>query len=256
MREWISTIPERYPKLRGTLQIVLFNWPFYLCSVLGMAIGCTALKVLSLPSFWHTILALCLGGGTLWTAGSLIASYYIYDYSGMYRWDWLSDLLPESLHRWIHIHAGFDQSSDDLKRLFPGSQGTVLDFYDSTTMTEPSIRRARQARRSESIRSGCTHLPFRESAFEIAFLLFSAHEIRSPEAREQFFCELHRVLKPQGRLLLVEHHRDLPNFLAFGPGFFHFLPRREWMRLARHAGFDVAVSIRKTPFVRAVLMRK
>jgi len=63
-------------------------------------------------------------------------------------------------------------------------------------------------------------------------------------------------LAPGGRLLLVEHLRDAWNFLAFGPGCWHFLPRGEWMERASEPGFRVEQELRKTPFVRVWLLRK
>ncbi len=42
---------------------------------------------------------------------------------------------------------------------------------------------------------------------------------------KKFFNEIHRILKKKRPVFLVEHMRDTANFLAFGPGFFHFYPR-------------------------------
>jgi hypothetical protein len=75
--------------------------------------------------------------------------------------------------------------------------------------------------------------------------------LRGAEAREAFFAELRRVLAGHGSVILVEHLRDAANFVAFGPGVWHFVPRREWLRVARACGFAAAAEVSVTPFVRA-----
>jgi SAM-dependent methyltransferase len=72
----------------------------------------------------------------------------------------------------------------------------------------------------------------------------------------RFFEELRRVLAPRGRVLVVEHLRDVPNFLAFGPGFLHFHPRREWLRVAKAANLAVTKTAKVTPWVTALLLEK
>jgi hypothetical protein len=74
-------------------------------------------------------------------------------------------------------------------------------------------------------------------------------ELRGAGAREAFFRELARVVAPQGCVLLVEHLRDLQNAAAFGPGALHFLPRREWLRLAAISRLRVTREAKLTPFV-------
>jgi hypothetical protein len=55
---------------------------------------------------------------------------------------------------------------------------------------------------------------------------------------------------------LVEHFRDARNFLAFGPGFWHFFPAREWLRVARGGGLRVVGRGRMTPFVGYYVLEK
>jgi hypothetical protein len=84
----------------------------------------------------------------------------------------------------------------------------------------------------------------------------TAHEIRKADERDNFFAEVGRILAVDGRIVLVEHFRDIFNALAFGPGFFHFLPRSEWLRVTAKAGLEVEREKTVTPFVRVLVFRK
>jgi len=63
---------------------------------------------------------------------------------------------------------------------------------------------------------------------DIVFLLSAVHEIRSNEEKILFLKECHRLCKSGGRIIMVEHLRDFPNFLAFSVGFTHFFSRSVW----------------------------
>jgi len=91
---------------------------------------------------------------------------------------------------------------------------------------------------------------------DTAFLVFSAHELRRPEARAQFFREVARVVRVDGEVIVVEHLRDWANFLAFGPGFLHFLAERAWRQAAMAGGLRIEKRFRVTPFVNVFVMRR
>jgi SAM-dependent methyltransferase len=74
--------------------------------------------------------------------------------------------------------------------------------------------------------------------------------MRRPADRAALFAELRRVCAPGGRVVIVEHLRDAANFLAFGPGFFHFLPRRVWTEEPRGC-LALVGELPLTPFLRA-----
>lgn len=241
---------------QGVSQIVLYNWPFYLGGAFAFLVALGLALLTSWPSPVRLLLAVGAVGALSWLAGSLIASYWVYDHSSLCRWDWIGTLFPVPPSRWANVHAGLDETTSSLRRLFPDTESVVLDIYNPVEMTEPSIRRARHLTPATvpAAPADVTALPVHSQELDAVFLLFVAHEIRSPQLRERFFRELRRVVKPDGKVLMVEHLRDLPNFLAYGPGFLHFHSPGEWGRVAREAGFTVAREFRFTPFVGVFLL--
>ena len=85
-------------------------------------------------------------------------------------------------------------------------------------------------------------------------LLLAAHELRRRADRLAFFREARRVLAPGGRIVLVEHLRDAANFAPFGPGFLHFLSRREWLATIAKSRLQIVQEFPITPFVRVFLL--
>jgi SAM-dependent methyltransferase len=240
-------------------QIMRFNWPQYAC---GMVVVASAsmwlISTAEKPGWlWFGILAATVLA-TGWCIASLGVSHWVYDRSDLYRWSWITSALTSAPLHWLNLHAGLDESSAAIRRLFPDSVGRTCDFHSPVEMSEASIRRARDCQRSGTPgeRVDYTQLPFADRTFDAVFVLFAAHELRRAAAREVFFGEIRRVLKPGGTVLLAEHARDFANFAAFGPGFLHFQPAAEWRRLARLASMRVEKTFLKTPFVRIMLMRR
>ena len=245
-------------KYAGVLSILRYNWHFYAASLCAL-VGIGAL-------LWFRLLprageAVLIGAATLtafWSLSSLLVSYYVYDYRGVTRWNWIPRILSFPPQRWLNIHAGLDESTLILTQFFPNTRYMVVDIYDPQKMTEPSIARARRLHPSPepAVAGKLDALPLPDRDCDTLFLLFVAHEIRQSARRTVFFLESARVLANSGQLLLVEHIRDWKNFVAFGPGFLHFHSRDEWLRLAHDAGLTVEREDRVTPFVRWFLMTK
>lgn len=243
---------------QGVLRILRYNGRFFaFSSVLAALLGWAAYSKILAP--WASPPAALLASATFaFMASSLAVSHYIYDRSTLNRWDWLVGRLLERPRAWTSIHAGLDEASPALRRLFPEAAGTVFDVFDPLEMPEPSIAVARrlEAPPEPAKRASIFGLPLADGASDLVVLFFVAHELRRSASRERAFTELARVVAPAGRVLLVEHLRDLMNALAFGPGVFHFLPRREWLRLAATSGLSVEQEVLLTPFVRAFFLAK
>ena len=92
-------------------------------------------------------------------------------------------------------------------------------------------------------------IPLKDNSIDIIFLLSAAHEIRSQEEKIQFLKECYRLCKPDGKVIMVEHLRDFPNFLAFSVGFTHFFSKKVWKTAFEKAGFSSFAETKFTPFM-------
>ena len=88
-----------------------------------------------------------------------------------------------------------------------------------------------------------------DHSVDLIFLLSAVHEIRSNDEKIQFLKECHRVCKPNGKVIMVEHLRDLPNFFAFSVGFTHFFSRKTWKNAFKNSGFTTFEEVKFTPFM-------
>ena len=253
----LPDIPTR-GRFQGAWQILQYNWPMYVGGLLAGAVATVALRLLPLQPLLLVAGRLGLALALFWLVASIIASWYVYDVSPLCRWTWVGSAFSEAPRIWANLHAGLDESTPSLMALFPRSEVHVFDFFDDATMTEPSIRRARRMTPPPILPQpvAATDLPLSCGALDAAFLFFAAHEIRRPDERLRLFREVRRVLRPGGRVVLAEHLRDTANFVVFGPGFFHFLPRAEWLRLAREVGLTVVQERAITPFTRVLVLEK
>lgn len=241
----------------GVGQIVRYNRSMYAVSaVTVLAVG-VALVWLQMPRWLALLLLLGSGAALFWTLASLVVSFWVYDRSLLRHWTWIVGLLPGLPSSWASLHAGLDETDGALRRIFVGGQGEVLDFFDPAEMTEPSIHRARRIALDRSARpADFRRLPLADASQDAILVVFAAHELRRPEARLALFGEIARALASRGRAVLVEHTRDLWSFLAFGPGFLHFLPRREWLRVIGASGLKVSDEMKITPFVTVLGLEK
>lgn len=248
----------RSGRFDGVLKILRFNWPQYVAGAGVVAVTATIVTAMTLPTWLNALAWAGVCVAAFWLIASLAVSFYVYDLSPLYRWSWISEMLPEAPARWVNIHMGLDDSTAALRRLFPSSAGRSFDAFEECEMSEPSIYRARRlATNSEPAEPvSFSALPLGTASCDAVFLILSAHELRRRRSQEQFFREVSRIVRPGGTVLLVEHLRDGWNFLAFGPGFMHFWPTRRWTSLALGAGLKIKEQCRITPFVTVFVLRK
>lgn len=241
---------EKRRKFQGVLNILSFNRHFYIAGLIILAAIMASQLLINWPDilFWFIIVAFLYG-----FIMPLIISAYVYDFSGYYSMQWLKNLARdnERIGLIVNINAGFDETSFIIKNMFPHSDLKVFDFYNPSQHTEAAITRARKVSlvypNTQQIPSDL--VPLKDQAADIVFLLSAAHEIRSNEEKVQFLKECHRICKPGGNVIMVEHLRDVPNFLAFSVGFWHFFSRSVWKNAFKRAGFSTFQETKFTPFM-------
>ncbi len=232
---------------QGIFNIIRFNWHFYVIAfaviILLLFIGTYANPIIS--TFLQLIAFLII----LTIVTSLFVSYYVYDLSGFYKFNWIKkNDKPISV---INISAGFDETSILLKNKFKNSTFLALDFYNSKKHTEISIKRARKIYPSfpNTIKIKTSNIDLETNSIDKIFVILSAHEIRNPNERVAFFKELNRIVKPKGQIIVTEHLRDMVNFMAYNIGSFHFYSNSNWASTFSKSNLEIVSKIKNTSFI-------
>ncbi|MBE8719618.1 methyltransferase domain-containing protein [Sphingobacterium pedocola] len=235
---------------QGVLNILSFNRHFYVFGliVLTLIVGSKFIFNWYDCFYWFVILAFIYG-----LTMPLIVSAYVYDFSGFYTFEWLAKMKIKDAQDQINlnINAGFDETSFIIKKILPQSTLQVYDFYDSEQHTEPAIIRARKVSMvyPNTLQINSNAIPLHDHAVDNIFLLSAIHEIRRYDEKVMFLKECRRVCKPNGNVIMVEHLRDFPNFVAFTIGFAHFFSKKTWKMAFLEAGFTSFEEKKFTPFM-------
>ena len=241
---------------QGTWNIIRFNWQFYVLSF-AFFLFALVLSIFLNEPFRDYVFILC-ALIFLPVIISLIVSLYVYDLSGLYKLNWITKTNITEKGTVININAGFDETSILLKDKFPNSELLVFDFYDPKKHTEVSIKRARKAYalfpNTKSVTAN--KLPTLDNSADKISVIFAAHEIRNEQERIKFFKELKRILKPTGEILITEHLRDVPNFLAYNIGFLHFYSKQNWLQIFQLAELNLKSEQKFTPFISTFTLTK
>ena len=235
---------------QGVLNILSFNRHFYVFGFIALALIIGSKCIYNWPNYlyWVVILAFIYG-----LTIPLVVSAYVYDFSGFYNFDWLKKMnIEDTKDKFnLNINAGFDETSYIIKNILPQSNLQVFDFYNAKQHTEPAIIRARKVSlvfpNTQQINSNS--IPLNDNSVDNIFLLSAIHEIRKHDEKVQFLKECRRVCKPNGNVIMVEHLRDFPNFIAFTIGFTHFFSKATWKKAFEEAGFTSFKEKKFTPFM-------
>lgn len=239
------------------LRIAGYNWPLYVAAGLAIVVGVALAFIPGIPVFVRWAGAIGAGVAAWYAAASFLAFHWMFDRSQLLSGHWLKQDFPAAPARWIQINVGLEETTLPLEKVFAGSTGKTLDLYDPVVMTEPAVTRAKQDHSATAaLRVQPESLPIDDAWADMVVVTLAAHEIRNDKKREHFFHDLRRVVSPTGKVVVVEHLRDLAAALAFGPGMFHFFPRSQWLQLGSRSGLELVRERSITPFVRVFLYRR
>ena len=237
-------------KFQGVLNILSFNRHFYVFGLSALLLIILIKVYFSISDFlfWTIVFAFIYG-----LIMPLIVSAYVYDFSDYYSLKWLNqfNFKDKKNQKIININAGFDETSFLIKEEFPKSNLAVLDFYNPKSHTEAAIVRARKVSLvyPNTSQISTNYIPHQDNSADLIFMLSAVHEIRSNDEKVLFLKECHRICKPGGKVIMVEHLRDTPNFLAFSVGFTHFFSKKVWKKSFEQAGFSSFKEYKFTPFM-------
>lgn len=241
---------------QGIGNIIRFNWHFYVLSFALVAVIFLLRNNMNaaIRAASNVLIILTVSS----TLISLAVSCYVYDFSNLYKLNWLDKIHFSNNEKIVNINAGFDETSNLLKNKFSNSELLVFDFYDPAKHTEVSIKRARKAYPPfpNTQQTSTNHLPLQDNSANKIFTILSAHEIRDDKERVSFFKELYRVLTSSGQIIVTEHLRDTANFFAYNIGFFHFHSKTAWLKTFQFSGLRVVNEIKITPFITTFILEK
>ncbi|MFD7709786.1 hypothetical protein [Streptomyces sp. NPDC059786] len=126
----------------GVRDVIAYNWPQY---ATGVAVALAAATVAGrLPPPLRRLARAGSAAAVTLLGTATVASWYVYDRSDLYTYDWLAELLPATPSAYAVVSTGLDEVSAPLAERWPNARHTAVDLYDPALTNEGSIRRARR----------------------------------------------------------------------------------------------------------------
>ncbi|MEE9362092.1 MAG: methyltransferase domain-containing protein [Cellulophaga sp.] len=189
---------------------------------------------------------------------SIIASYFLYDKSDLYKLEKLPEYIKlNEIKNGIFIHASFDPISNSIEKKYPKMELVVCDIYENRHLDEKMINISKKEfpPNPKEIKIDPTELPFKDNSQEIVFAITALHEILQHEKRVKFFKETKRILKNNGILIISEQMRDGINFMFFNIGAFHFLSKRKWKLAIKESGLEIFETQKINMFAETIIIK-
>ena len=238
-------------------QIILFNKTTYLASLLFLLSLLLLLIFVSLPFLLFYFLLIALIGGIYFSFASILFSYFIYDLSDLYHFNWLCQLLTDPKSTIFNVFSGYTEAGHLLQKNLNNHPLQHYDFFNKNTSVTSSIKRAKEL--SEPI--NCTEINYNNWQLnnKADYILFmqSLHELREADQQTECLIEASKYLNsPDSRIVIVEHLRDIKNFSIYSMGVFHFHSYHRWISVINASGLAIEKEFTITPFVKVFVLKR
>lgn len=235
-------------RLNNALRQVYSHWPTYLLGYGGGALFALAIVFISVQQEWWGFIPLMLAfllvliylfGASLWMAYRQNEQD---DTLILYTWAQINP--TDSL---AHIDLGRRQIPLRLLRFLTTGKLSVIDVYNPQLTPGAALVRVRdQATHTVQadprlvwLEGSVDLLPLPDKSMPVVTMAYTLPEFWQRGDREQLLAEIYRVLKPGGRLILLERVRQPQNIVLLGPLVWNWPAAAYWQTLLTQAGFTI-----------------
>jgi SAM-dependent methyltransferase len=235
-------------RLDAALRQVYSHWPTYLLGYGGGALFALIIVLVSVQQEWWGFIPLMLA--------FLLVLIYLFSASlwMAYRQNEQDDTLL--LYTWAqisptdslaHIDLGRRHIPLRLLRFLTTGKLSVIDVYNPQLTPGAALVRARnQATHTVQtdprliwLEGSVDLLPLPDKSMPVVTMAYTLPEFWQSGDREQLLAEIYRVLKPGGRLILLERVRQPQNVMLLGPLVWNWPAAAYWSALLTQAGFTI-----------------
>ena len=151
-----------------------------------------------------------------------------------------------SRSHFIYIGLGLRYQPVSLSRRLTTGKITIIDVYNPQWTTNRSLVRWRAQMphppndpRVTWLDSNIHLLPVPDATVDTVMICQILSEFWQKGDRITLLKEIHRILKPNGQLLIAEQVRTQTNWLTLGPAAVQLSPTTYWIQLLKESGFMV-----------------